>query len=91
MYQLTIKPGQLTLAQLRQISRAPVQVSLDPSCFDDIHASTELSIMSLQKAGLLMALILALVCLLTPVSRRKISKRCNVVSYYLMRQVSASS
>ena len=42
MYQLTIKPGQLTLAQLRQISRAPVQVSLDPSCFDDIHASTEI-------------------------------------------------
>ena len=42
MYQLTIKPGTLTLAQLRQISRAPVQVSLDPSCFDDIHASTEI-------------------------------------------------
>ncbi|MBL1415736.1 MAG: histidine ammonia-lyase [Moritella sp.] len=41
MYKLTIKPGLLTLAQLRQISRAPVQVSLDPSCFDDIHASTE--------------------------------------------------
>jgi len=42
MYQLTIKPGQLTLAQLRQISRSPVQVSLDPSCHDDIHASTEI-------------------------------------------------
>ncbi|QUM80264.1 MULTISPECIES: histidine ammonia-lyase [unclassified Moritella] len=42
MYQLTIKPGQLTLAQLRQISRAPVQVSLDPRCYDDIHASTEI-------------------------------------------------
>ena len=42
MYQLTIKPGKLTLEQLRQICRAPVQVSLDPSCFDDIHASTEI-------------------------------------------------
>ncbi|WP_017221511.1 histidine ammonia-lyase [Moritella dasanensis] len=41
MYQLTIKPGLLTLAQLRQISRAPVQVSLDPSCHEDIHASTK--------------------------------------------------
>ncbi|MDX2320170.1 MAG: histidine ammonia-lyase [Moritella sp.] len=41
MYQLTIKPGLLTLAQLRQISRSPVQVSLDPSCFEDIHASTK--------------------------------------------------
>ncbi|QUM77044.1 histidine ammonia-lyase [Moritella sp. 24] len=42
MYQLTIKPGLLTLAQLRQISRSPVQVSLDPSCYDDIHASTQI-------------------------------------------------
>ncbi|GIC76723.1 histidine ammonia-lyase [Moritella sp. F3] len=41
MYQLTIKPGLLSLAQLRQISRSPVQVSLDPSCFEDIHASTQ--------------------------------------------------
>ncbi|MFT7683331.1 MAG: histidine ammonia-lyase [Moritella dasanensis] len=41
MYQLTIKPGLLTLAQLRQISRVPVQVSLDPSCHEDIHASTK--------------------------------------------------
>lgn len=42
MYQLTIKPGSLTLAQLRQISRSPVQVSLDPSCHDGIHASTQI-------------------------------------------------
>jgi len=42
MYQLTIKPGLLTLAQLRQISRSPVQVSLDPSCHDGIHASTQI-------------------------------------------------
>jgi histidine ammonia-lyase len=42
MYQLNIKPGLLTLAELRQISRNPVQLSLDPSCVDNIHASTEI-------------------------------------------------
>jgi len=41
MYQLTIIPGLLTLAELRKISREPVQVSLDPSCFDDRQASTK--------------------------------------------------
>ena len=42
MYKLTIKPGLLTLAELRNISRSSVQISLDPSCFDDIHASTQI-------------------------------------------------
>ncbi|MGF1763706.1 histidine ammonia-lyase [Aliivibrio kagoshimensis] len=42
MYQLTLKPGHLTLAQLRQISRSPVTLSLDPSCHADIHASTDI-------------------------------------------------
>lgn len=42
MYNLMIKPGLLTLAELRQISRHPVQLSLDPSCVDNIHASTQI-------------------------------------------------
>ena len=42
MYHLTIKPGQLTLAQLREISRSAVQISLDPACYDNINASTKI-------------------------------------------------
>ena len=40
MLNLVIKPGQLSLKQLRQISRSPVVVSLDPSAIPDIEAST---------------------------------------------------
>ncbi|WP_028866172.1 histidine ammonia-lyase [Psychromonas aquimarina] len=42
MVELNIKPGFLTLAQLRQISRSPVKLSLDPACVNDINASTEI-------------------------------------------------
>lgn len=41
MYELHIKPGQLTLAQLRKISRNAVQVSLASTCIAAIHASTQ--------------------------------------------------
>lgn len=42
MYQLKIKAGQLTLAQLRQVSRQPVQLTLDESCFAGVNASTDI-------------------------------------------------
>lgn len=41
MFELTIKPGQLTLNELRQISRRKVKLSLDKSAFAGIHASTQ--------------------------------------------------
>ncbi len=41
MFELTIKPGQLTLNDLRQISRRHVKLSLDFSAIPAIHASTQ--------------------------------------------------
>ncbi|GAL28088.1 histidine ammonia-lyase [Vibrio variabilis] len=42
MLKLVLKPGQLTLAQLRQFSRSPVSLSLDPAAVEDIDASTRI-------------------------------------------------
>lgn len=42
MYELHIKPGQLRLSQLRKISRHAVKVSLESSCIEAIHASTQI-------------------------------------------------
>lgn len=42
MYQLEINPGQLNLAQLRQVSRTTTQVSLSVDALPGIHASTAL-------------------------------------------------
>jgi len=41
MFELTITPGDISLAQLRHISRNQVTVSLDPSAVKGIHASTQ--------------------------------------------------
>ena len=41
MFELTIKPGQLSLNDLRQISRRHVKLSLDDSAISAIHASTQ--------------------------------------------------
>lgn len=40
MYQLTVKPGHLSLAELRRINHEPVTLSLDPACHEMIHASS---------------------------------------------------
>ena len=40
MYRLTIKPGHLTLPELRRIANEPVELSLDPACHEAIHASS---------------------------------------------------
>ena len=40
MYKLTLKPGQLSLKQLRRVMSEPVQLSLDPDCLARIEAST---------------------------------------------------
>ncbi|NOI23081.1 histidine ammonia-lyase [Vibrio mediterranei] len=42
MLKLVLEPGQLTLAQLRQLSRSPVSLSLHPSAVEDIDASTRI-------------------------------------------------
>ncbi len=42
MLKLELLPGQLTLAQLRQISRSPLHLSLSPLALDDIEASTQI-------------------------------------------------
>lgn len=42
MYQLTIEPGKLTLQQLRQVSRKPVQLTLSDAAFADIEKSTQM-------------------------------------------------
>jgi len=39
MKQLTIQPGQLTLAELRRVNDAPLTLALDPACHAAIHAS----------------------------------------------------
>ncbi|WP_341502282.1 histidine ammonia-lyase [Gallaecimonas sp. GXIMD4217] len=39
MFELVLKPGTLTLAQLRRVAREPVQLSLDPSALPAIEAS----------------------------------------------------
>ncbi|WP_394183278.1 histidine ammonia-lyase [Marinomonas posidonica] len=41
MFELKIKPGQLSLHELRQISRQSVQLSLDEQAIPAIHASTQ--------------------------------------------------
>ncbi|RDL45726.1 histidine ammonia-lyase [Marinomonas piezotolerans] len=41
MFELTIKPGHLTLNDLRQISRRHVKLTLDDSAIPDIQASTQ--------------------------------------------------
>ncbi|USD64122.1 histidine ammonia-lyase [Vibrio sp. SCSIO 43136] len=41
MLNLKLQPGQLTLSQLRQISRTPVNLSLDESAHDAINLSTQ--------------------------------------------------
>ena len=41
MFELMIKPGQLGLNDLRQISRRKVKLSLDPAAIPAIHASTQ--------------------------------------------------
>jgi histidine ammonia-lyase len=38
---IEIQPGKLTLAQLRQIAKAPVKISLPKSCRSNIHASVD--------------------------------------------------
>ncbi len=43
MLNLTLKPGQLTLKQLRQVSRTPVNLTLDESSFAAINESTQVS------------------------------------------------
>lgn len=40
MLNLVLKPGHLSLNQLRQISRSPVNLSLDNAAFEDINQST---------------------------------------------------
>ncbi|MFC6670605.1 histidine ammonia-lyase [Marinobacterium aestuariivivens] len=39
MHTLTIQPGQMTLADLRTVNLAPVQLALDPTSHEAIHAS----------------------------------------------------
>ena len=41
MFELTINPGQLTLNELRQISRRKVKLSLNGSAIPAIQASTQ--------------------------------------------------
>ncbi|EGU59116.1 histidine ammonia-lyase [Vibrio nigripulchritudo ATCC 27043] len=41
MINLTLNPGHISLHHLRQVSRAPVNLSLDPEAIPDIEASTE--------------------------------------------------
>ncbi|NDV89647.1 histidine ammonia-lyase [Alteromonas sp. 345S023] len=41
MFELMIKPGQLSLSNLREISRRKVKLSLDPAALEGIHASTQ--------------------------------------------------
>lgn len=41
MINLQLNPGQLTLSELRSISRAPVNLSLNPDAIADIEASTQ--------------------------------------------------
>lgn len=40
MYTLTIKPGHLTLSELRRIALEPVELALDPVCHEAIDASS---------------------------------------------------
>ena len=42
MFEFTLQPGQLTLAQLRRISKEQVNMSLHTSALPDIHASSHL-------------------------------------------------
>ncbi|MEI6896685.1 MAG: histidine ammonia-lyase [Psychromonas sp.] len=42
MFELTINPGKITLAELRKISRKHVKLSLDGSAVAGIHASTQI-------------------------------------------------
>ncbi|WCN10729.1 histidine ammonia-lyase [Marinomonas mediterranea] len=41
MFEFTLKPGQLTLSDLRQISRNDVKITLDEDAFSAIEASTQ--------------------------------------------------
>ncbi|WP_185829763.1 histidine ammonia-lyase [Vibrio penaeicida] len=41
MINLELNPGNISLSQLRQVSRAPVNLSLDPSAIPGIEASTQ--------------------------------------------------
>lgn len=41
MFEFTLIPGKITLADLRQISRRHVKITLDQSAVADIHASTQ--------------------------------------------------
>ncbi|GGC01384.1 histidine ammonia-lyase [Marinobacterium zhoushanense] len=40
MNALIIRPGEMTLAQLRQVNNVPVTLELDPSCHEAIYASS---------------------------------------------------
>ncbi len=42
MFELTIKPGRMTLSDLRRISREPVTLKLDSGAIPDIEASTQI-------------------------------------------------
>ena len=39
MYELELKPGQLTLADLQRIYNEPVRLSLHDSCYEQIEAA----------------------------------------------------
>ncbi|MDN3610171.1 histidine ammonia-lyase [Vibrio ostreicida] len=41
MFNLTLQPGNVSLKELRKISRSPVKLSLDPRAIPDIEASTQ--------------------------------------------------
>ena len=41
MIELTLHPGELTLTELRKISRNQVKLTLDPNAIEGIHASTQ--------------------------------------------------
>ena len=79
MFELKIKPGQLSLHELRQISRQSVQLSLDEQAIPAIHASTQVVNDVIAEDRTVYVLIRDSVYWRILVSPQMIWKNCNAV------------
>jgi len=90
MLNLQLKPGFISLKELRQVSRSPVILSLDPEAIPAIDESTKVVEQVIAEDGTVTGSTLASVYWPTPVWPLKILEHCKKVSCYRMLRVSAS-
>lgn len=90
MLHLMIKPGQLSLKQLRQVSRSPVVLSLDPEAIPAIAESAQVVEQVISEGRTVYGINTGFGLLANTKLPRKIWKRCKRASCFLMLRASVS-